>query len=106
MRTTGRVVMFLAVCLLMGILWTPAAAQTHCEFTALGLSCYFTINDYCDANYGCLSLIRSFYQGSYIDEYVYIWPARLGYSTCYHVNQTGQPIFKDSYAACNPLTLW
>jgi hypothetical protein len=108
MRTTGRIVMLFGAGLLVITLWTPATAQdTSCEFTALGLSCYYTINAYCDANYGCWSLIRTFYQGTYIDEWpVYIWPAGVGYTLCYHLNQTGVWILKNSYVACNPQILY
>jgi hypothetical protein len=107
MRTTGRVVMLFAVGLLVVILRTPAAAQpNYCEYTALGLSCYYTINDWCNTNNVCLALVEHTNQGSTVREYIGIWPARVGATQCYHYNQTGVPILKNSYGACNPYTVY
>jgi hypothetical protein len=106
MRTACRVVMLLAVCLLVVILWTPTAAEANCEFTTFGLECYYTINAWCDATYSCWALKQTLKQGIPYDEYVNIWPARLNYNWCYvYYQNTGQTQLVNSVAACNPTTL-
>jgi hypothetical protein len=108
MRTGCQVVILVTVVIVVSIIGTPVSAQpSSCEFTTFGLSCYYTANEYCDANSVCLILRRTTSQGQYYDEYYYIWPARAGYTECYaYPYYTGPWIFITSFAACNPQTLY
>jgi hypothetical protein len=108
MRTGCQVVIFVTVVIVVSIARTPANAQSSCEFSAgTGQSCYYTANEYCDANYVCLILRRIFSLGQVYDEYYYIWPARIGYTQCYaYPYYTGPWIPITSFAACNPQTLY
>jgi hypothetical protein len=105
MRIGCRVIIFVSV--LVSIMGTPVSAQPSCEFTTFGLSCYYTANEYCDANSVCLILGQTTSQGQVSDEYYYIWPARTGYTECYaYPYYTGPWIYITSFAACNPQTLY
>jgi hypothetical protein len=105
LRTVCQVTLFVAV--VVFLIWNSASAQSSCEFTIFGLSCYYTANEYCDANSVCLILSQTTSRGQVFDEYYYIWPARLGYTECYaYPYYTGPWIPITSFAACNPQTLY
>jgi hypothetical protein len=109
MRTGCQVVILVTVVIVVSIIWTPSIAQvSSCEFSpTTGQSCYYTLNAYCDANYGCWTLRATWFQGQYYEEWYYIYPARVGYSQCYAYGyNTGQWTIVTSVAVCNPQTLY
>jgi hypothetical protein len=106
MRTICQVT--LAVVVLVSTNVTVATAQSSCEFSpSTGQACYYTANEYCNADSVCLILRKVFSLGQVFDEYYYIWPARLGYTQCYfYPYYTGPWLLTTSVAACNPQTLY